>query len=63
MGHRLFGAPADQIRALCQPEHIEDQRYFPVAHNGGSRVGVDTFQLLAKGFNDDFLGIVDLIDN
>ncbi len=61
--HGAVASFADHIGPLRQAQHIQDERYFAVAHDARSGKSLDRFELLAQRLNHDFLGVVDLIDD
>ena len=52
---------AQQVGALRQAEHVQNQRHFAVSHDGGPGVDGDVFQVLAERLDDDLFGVVDFV--
>src|SRR6266849_8382863 len=46
---------------LRQAEDVQNESDFSVSHDAGAGKGLDRLELLTKGFDDNFLRIVDLI--
>ena len=51
----------DDVGALGQAQHVQDQGHPAVAHDGGAGEGGESLELLAQRLDDDFLGVVDLV--
>ena len=49
------------VRHLRDAEHVQDQRHFAIAHDGGPGKAGQPLQLLAQRLYDNFLGVVDLV--
>src|SRR6516162_9087874 len=48
---------------LGQPEHIEDQGDLAISHDGRTGEQADPLELFLQRLDDDFLGVVDLVDD
>ena len=51
------------MRLLSDAEHVQNQRHCSVAHDRGTRISRQRFQMQAQWLHHDFLRIVDMIDN
>jgi hypothetical protein len=49
--------------ALRESVDIENERHFAIAHDRGAGEGGDALELFAERLDDDFLGVVDLVDH
>jgi hypothetical protein len=56
-------AVAQDAGLLGDAQHVQDQRHPPVAHDGRPREHRNVLQHLIQRLDDDFLGVVDLIDH
>ena len=53
----------NDVRLLGQAKHVQDQGDFPIPHDCRAGKDADALQLFAQRFDDDFLGIIDLVDD
>src|SRR5262249_47042763 len=61
VAERALAAFADDVGGLRDAEHIENQRDAAVAHDRGTREGLDAFELFAERFYYDLFRVVDLV--
>ena len=62
-GPRLVARLDENAGLLSDPDDVEDQGYAPIAHDCGSRIDGQPFQLFSQRFDDNLLRIVDAVDN
>src|SRR5271157_2569114 len=58
---RLIAGFGQHPGTLADTEHVEDEGYAAVAHDGRAGVYGEPFQLLAQRLDHDFLGVVDAV--
>ena len=51
------------FEVLRDSQHVENQRDSAVAHDGRAGKGADAFEMFAQRFDDDFFGVVDVVDD